>query len=220
MPQPKQTAAIAERPKPGEDFHEYVNCDFLTTAQVPYDSKSYTRMDQINEELKKDISTIVDRCCKDGKTADETQIKTLYEQYMDIDAREAVCVAPLMPIAAMIEQCNTTDELIAAMGMIYQEYGVTSFFNFEIKPDMADTSINRLYLFRINTMGNMKKTFTKTDNGSENVGNIIKRTISIIVEQYILCIVLIDFDIAVDFIIFINSCSSIPAASIPCILLS
>lgn len=183
MSQPKQTAAIAERPKPGEDFYEYVNYDFLTTAQVPYDSKSYTRMDQINEELEKDISAIVDRCCKDGKTADETQIKTLYEQYMDIDAREAVGVTPLMPIAAMIEQCNTTDELIAAMGTIYQEYGVSSFFNFEIKPDMADTSINRLYLFRINTMGNMKENFTKTDNGSENVGDIIKSTISIIDEK-------------------------------------
>ena len=102
---------------------------------------------------------------------------------MDIDAREAVCVAPLMPIAAMIEQCNTTDELIAAMGMIYQEYGVTSFFNFEIKPDMADTSINRLYLFGINTMGNMKENFTKTDNGPEMVGDIIKNTISIIDEK-------------------------------------
>ena len=40
MSQPEQTAAIAERPKPGEDFYEYVNYDFLTTAQVPYDSKN------------------------------------------------------------------------------------------------------------------------------------------------------------------------------------
>ena len=183
MPQQIQKAAIAERPKPGEDFYEYVNYDFLTTAQVPYDSNSYSRTDQISEELEKDISSIVDRCCKDGKTADEIQIKTLYEQYMDIDAREAVGVDPLLPIAAMIEQCNTTDELIAVMGMLYQEYGVSSFLKFGIKPDVVDASINRLYLFGINTMGNMKENFTKTDNGSEMVGDIIKNTISIIDEK-------------------------------------
>ena len=183
MPQPKQTAAVAERPKPGDDFYEYVNYDFLTKAQVPYDSKSYTRMDQISKELENDIYSIVDRCCKEGKTAEETQIKTLYEQYTDTDAREAAGVAPLMPITAMIEKCKTTDELISAMGMLYQEYGVSSFFNFEIKPDMADTSINRLYLFRINTMGNMKENFTKTDKGIENIGDIIKNTISIIDEK-------------------------------------
>ena len=141
MPQQIQKAAIAERPKPGEDFYEYVNYDFLTTAQVPYDSNSYSRTDQISEELEKDISSIVDRCCKDGKTADEIQIKTLYEQYMDIDAREAVGVDPLLPIAAMIEQCNTTDELIAVMGMLYQEYGVSSFLKFGIKPDVVDDII-------------------------------------------------------------------------------
>lgn len=174
------TSAPVQKPAIGDNYYGYVNFEYLTKGQIPYDKSSYGTFDTIQDELEKDLSALIDRCAADTSSIDtfEQAVKELYEQYLDYDGRKKAGVDALMPLVGMVENCQTTDELVSVLGVMYQEYGISSFFNFKVAPDSYNTSVNQLLLRNMNTCGNMKENFTKTDNGSENIGSLTQDTLT------------------------------------------
>lgn len=173
-----ETAPL-ERPDPGENYYGYVNFDYLSNGQIPYGKKGFGHLDNINTELENDINDIFNERIIGKTPTDKSEIivKELYDQYLDIDAREAAGADALLPLIDMVEKSETIDDLIDTMGTIYLNYGVYSFIHFRPNPDLYDSSINRLTLMYINTCGNMKENFTKTDEGSELIGSLVENTL-------------------------------------------
>ncbi len=180
MPEKDTTSAPLQKPAAGDNYYGYVNYDYLTNGQIPYDKSSFGTFDNIQDEMEKDLSVLIDHCAEKESSKDtfEQMVGEIYRQYLDTDAREKAGTDALMPIVGMIEKCSTTEELVSALGVMYLEYGTSSFFKFDVAPDSYDTSINRLILRNMNTCGNMKENFTKTDNGAENIGSMTKNTLT------------------------------------------
>ncbi|MBQ8133839.1 MAG: M13 family metallopeptidase [Clostridia bacterium] len=180
MPEEHTTSDTLQKPAVGDNYYGYVNYEYLINGQIPYDRSSFGTFDNIEDEMEKDLSVLIDHCSEKEASKDtfELMIREIYRQYLDTDAREKAGVDALMPIVGMIEKCSTTEELVSALGVMYLEYGTSSFFKFDVAPDSYDTSINRLVLRNMNTCGNMKENFTKTDNGAENIGSMTKNTLT------------------------------------------
>ncbi len=169
----------AQRPEIGENYYGYVNFDYLSEGQIPYDKTSFGTFDHIQEELENDISDIIKQCAEKDAPSDvfEKYVKEIYEQYMNTEAREAAGTNALMVLVAKVEGCKTVDEFVDIMGEMYQQYGVSSMVRFYVLPDMHDATEYALTIYNLNTCGNMKENFTKTDAGQEQVGDLTRDTL-------------------------------------------
>lgn len=176
MPEPKKTTVQLQKPEAGENFYGYVNFDYLTEGQIPYGKTSYGTFESIQDSLEKDVSDIIDKCLSSEPESGsfEEKIKEMYNQYLDYDKRDKDGADLLLAPVKMIEDCKTTDELVKVLGYVFQEYGSSSFFVFQVDPDGDDASVSRLQLMNMNTCGNMKENFTKTDRGIEKIGDLAK----------------------------------------------
>ena len=178
MPEQQTPEKTWERPTPGEDYYGYVNYEYITTAQIPAGKPGVSVFDSIGEEMKTDLRVIIDEVA--AAQSDDPfsgNVRELYLQYLDTGAREQAGYEVLMPVIGLIEAAQDTDELVAALGTSYREYGVSSFFRFEVHPDVYDASRYKLLLFHFNSCGNLKENFTRRDEGSEHIGNLVNSTL-------------------------------------------
>lgn len=173
------TEEEAETPDAGDNFYGYINKDYLEKGQIPYGRNSFGTMDKIEDEMEIAVSVIIE-VCKESEQQDgsrEQMISDLYKQYLDTDAREKKGADSVLKTKEMIEDCKTIDELTDVMGKLYNEYNIRTMFTFNAYPDTYDTSKYSLYLCNMNTLGNMKENFTKTENGSESLGDLARDTL-------------------------------------------
>lgn len=180
MPE-RQTETKHERPEPAENYYGYVNFDYLSNGQIPYGETSIGTFDTVGNEMKEYLFKMISRCVENPDPDDpfENTIKELYEQYLDDEAREKAGYDVLLPAIKAIEDSKTPDEYVAALGMVYREYGVTAFMNFEANVNFCDPTEYALCIMNLNTFGNMKENFTKRSNGSEAVGDYVKKALEI-----------------------------------------
>ena len=161
-----------ERPALADNYYGYANYDFLSTSQIPNGRPSYRSSDKVEDAVKEQVFDIIDRCVADKSSSDTytVMVRELYSMYNDYDNREKEGITPLLPIIGLINECKTTEELVEALGVLYQEYGVSSVFRFIVAPDTINTSKHMLLMMLMNTCGSMKENFTRTDAGSEQIG--------------------------------------------------
>ena len=179
MPEPQTSKRIPPKPDVGENYYGSINYDYLSQGQIPYGRNGYGFSDRVNDEMEICVSGLIDRCV--GSEAEsgsfEEMVREIYLQYIDTDARNAAGAGTLLQFADMIESCGTIDELVNVMGVLYHDCGVSSFFRPDVMADLCDTSVNRLYLMNMNTLGNMKENFTRTDAGPEQIGKFVDSTL-------------------------------------------
>ena len=182
MPEPQTSRAAPEKPELVDDFYGNMNYDYLANGQIPYGENGYGYMDNIRLEMMEDLRELIDRCVNSEPASGslEEMVKEIYLQYMDREGREKAGADALMMVVGMIEQCTDINDLVSAMGFLYQNYGVRSLFGIDVHPNSNDTSENIVFFMNYNTMGNMKENFTKTDAGPEAVGKIVEDTLKIL----------------------------------------
>ena len=178
MPEP-HTGHISVKPDVGENYYGNINYDYLSQSQIPYGKTRYGFSDNIFDEMEKNVSFLIDCCVRNEAESGsfEEAVKEIYLQYIDADARNKAGAGALLQYAGMIESCGSIDELVNVMGFLYQNCGVTSFFRPDVTANFKDTSVNFLYLMNMNTLGNMKENFTKTDAGPEEIGKFVEGTL-------------------------------------------
>ena len=163
------------RPELAENFYGYVNFDYIKNGQIPYDRTSIGTFDTIEDSIKDDISVIIDDIAKkDTSDPIESAVKEMYSQYLDTEARNKSGIDVFFPAIGLIDDCKSTSDLVKTMGVLFRMYGVSSFLRFEANPDFYDKDVNDLTLFFFNSCGNMKENFTKTSNGSEEMGQMLE----------------------------------------------
>jgi len=113
-------AAAASAPtavRPGDDFFDYVNGDWLKTAQIPADRSSWGAGAALAEETNQRIVKLIDAIAADPKAgAEAKKVSDFYRTFMDEAAIEAKGVAPLQPALQQIAAIKDKTALAHALG--------------------------------------------------------------------------------------------------------
>lgn len=108
-----------------DDFYANVNKEWLDTAAIPAGSALtgtlYEVMDSTDDQLTKLIQDIA--ASKPAANSPEQKIKTLYENFLDWDARNEAGITPIQPYLDMIDGAEDLDALMAVSNWLAAETG-------------------------------------------------------------------------------------------------
>ncbi len=106
-----------EAVKPGNDFFEYANGSWLTSAEIPSDRSRWGVFDQLanqSEERVRDLIQSLPQGAEDGSL--EQKIGDYYRAYLDISAIEAAGLAPARPGLEAIDKATSYADVARLMG--------------------------------------------------------------------------------------------------------
>jgi endothelin-converting enzyme/putative endopeptidase len=104
--------------KPGEDFYEYANGDWLKRTEIPPDRAGVSVMDKLNDLSNKNTAALIAEIAKSNPPVGSgaRKVADLYNSYMDEDGIEAKGLAPLRPHLDAIAAIRDKRELARALG--------------------------------------------------------------------------------------------------------
>lgn len=133
--------------RPQDDFYNYVNGNWMKHAEIPSDRARWGSFDELRENT--DIATleILQASLKNDYDhgADGQKISSLYQSYVDLDARNAAGITPILPLLAKIDAIETFDQLYDYL-VEAAPYGDNPFFGVGVSPHMKNSNVNALYL--------------------------------------------------------------------------
>lgn len=134
---------------PREDFYRFANGGWLERTEIPDDKSSYGTFTELYDITLEQLLAILDeavsgeRALADG--ADEAKAVRMWQQGIDIDARNAAGLSPIEPILAEI------DAISDLAG--YHEFQQGAMFSglggslpIGVSPDLRDSGMNAVYL--------------------------------------------------------------------------
>lgn len=136
-----------------DDFYEVINKEWISKTRLDKGYVSYGTFEElagnVNENIYKIIMDI--QCNRDmyDKNSNELKILNLYENYLDIKARNRAGITPIEKYMEEIDNINTIDDLRKILKNNEFSY-FQSLINFSVAPDYKDSSINVLYISRSN----------------------------------------------------------------------
>jgi len=104
--------------KPGNDFYEYANGDWIKRTQIPPDRAAVGVFSILDDLSRKRTAAIIEEASKSKESADSNtrKIADLYNAYMDEAAIEARGMSPLKPHLAEIAAIQDKRELASVLG--------------------------------------------------------------------------------------------------------
>ncbi len=96
---------------PKDDFHLYVNKDWLVSNEIPAGSSENSSVEEVTMETNKKIQSILTDQSLTGHNAELVQ--GFYEKYLDWDTRNAAGVKPLQEKIDKVKAITSLDELSA-----------------------------------------------------------------------------------------------------------
>lgn len=121
-----------------DDFYAAVNHDWLETAAPQPGYSRYGTLQDVDYNTMQQvlglIEGIVDGQPQDGTPQD--RIKTLYENILDWDSRNAQGVAPIKEYLDALDRAATLDELMAAHNMITEKLAIPTLIAFTPTTDI------------------------------------------------------------------------------------
>jgi predicted metalloendopeptidase len=97
---------------PGDDFYQFANGGWLARTKLPADEARYGVFDEINDRVNEELYGVIDGLDTDRSTA-EGKARAIYEQYIDMETRDAQGVDPLQPVLDQMQAITTIDEGLA-----------------------------------------------------------------------------------------------------------
>lgn len=123
---------------PKDDFHLYVNHDWIMNAQIPEGHSSWGAFNVVADEIEaKALALLNDETLKGH---DAELIQALYHAYLDWDSRNAAGVTPLMSTIEDIKGIKTMDELTDFICDMDRAYGVPTFLGGGNGTGLSDSS--------------------------------------------------------------------------------
>jgi len=104
--------------KPGDDFYEYANGDWIKRTEIPPDRGSVGVFTSLDDLSNKRTANLIEEAAKGNAPAGSgvRKIADLYNSYMDEAAIEAKGLAPLRPHLEAIAAIHNKRELARALG--------------------------------------------------------------------------------------------------------
>jgi predicted metalloendopeptidase len=82
---------------PGEDFYQFANGGWLERAKLPADKPAFGVSDEIDDQVQTELFSVMEGMDTDPASADG-KARAIYDQYLDMETRDAQGVEPLRPI--------------------------------------------------------------------------------------------------------------------------
>ena len=105
----KENVVSSQRPSPKDDFHLYVNYDWLMENEIPEGEKGISSFYQVQKAVEENIAEVLTDPKLPGHDAELVQ--SLYNAILDWKSRDALGVKPLQPVIDQIKNIRTIDEL-------------------------------------------------------------------------------------------------------------
>ena len=104
--------------KPGDDFYQYANGDWIKRTEIPPDRASVGVFNRLADLSNKNTSALIAEIAKSNPPAGSgaRKVADLYNSYMDEAAIEAKGLAPLRPHLDAIAAIRDKRELARALG--------------------------------------------------------------------------------------------------------
>src|ERR1700761_2769214 len=144
--------------RPGDDFFQYVNGDWLAHNEIPADKSSWGPFSIVAEDTNQRIVKLIEAVDGDADArADARQVAAFYKAWMDEAGIESRGTAPLRPglarIAAIGDKAALTRALADTLRADVDALNSTSFetenlFGLWITLDMNDPAHYRPYLLQ------------------------------------------------------------------------
>ncbi len=115
-----QAADMDLATNPGDDFYQFANGGWLARTELPADVPAYGVFNEINDQVTVQIATVVDGLEADGET-DTGKVRTVYDQVIDVDARNANGIEPIRPILDSVLAIDSIES-----GLAYQQRSYAS----------------------------------------------------------------------------------------------
>jgi putative endopeptidase len=133
--------------RPQDDFYNFVNGNWMKTAEIPSDRSRWGSFDELRENTDRITLDILKTLLNNThpKGSDEQKIADLYESYIDFEARDKTGLAPLQPYLNKIDKITNLKQL--------QEYltevtplGFNPLFGYHVRSHMKNSAQNTVYL--------------------------------------------------------------------------
>jgi putative endopeptidase len=135
--------------KPGDDFFLYANGKWLATAEIPADrasAGSFQNLQILSEQRMKDIVGKLATKPYNRLSAEEKQLRSFYDAFVDVDQIEKRGLAPVQKDLNWIASLKTPADIAAAMGNPGR--GTDSLFSSHIQPDAKNSNAYVMSLYQ------------------------------------------------------------------------
>lgn len=133
--------------RPQDDFYNFVNGNWMKTAEIPSDRARWGSFDELRENTDMVSLEILKGLL--GKThpkgSDEQKIDDLYEAYIDFDARNKVGIAPLQVYFDKIDKINNLKELQSYLTEV-TPYGLNPLYGYYVHSHKKNSAENAIYI--------------------------------------------------------------------------
>ncbi|GAA4137008.1 M13 family metallopeptidase [Sphingobacterium kyonggiense] len=161
--------------RPQDDFYNYVNGNWMKTAQIPSDKASWGSFNQLGENTDEASLKILKESLtkKFEKGSDGQKIADLYRSYVDFDTRNKLGVKPIL------QQLSDIDKVQDLAGLYnyflkYGPVGGNPFFGGYVYAHMKNSNMNAVYLGG-GGLGLGRSYYQKVDEkNTETLGNYQK----------------------------------------------
>ena len=142
--------------KPGDDFNQFANGDWIKHTQIPPDRARYGAFDALRElsdlrvltllkQLQHTATTLPAEASRDS--ADEVKIAQLFTSFMDQAEIERKDAAPIQPKLLTIKSIQSMHDMAAFMGSAQGSFaGGGSLFGTSVEADQKRPDLNTLYI--------------------------------------------------------------------------
>jgi len=145
--QPINLSFMDKSVRPQDDFYNYVNGNWMKTAQIPSDRSRWGSFDELREKTDVASLQILQKSLNEEFDAgsDAQKIADLYRSYVDFDTRNARGIEPIKTQLAEIDGMNNLKDLYAYF-LKYGTSGGNPFFGGYVSAHMKNSNINAVYL--------------------------------------------------------------------------
>jgi putative endopeptidase len=152
-------ASLDRKVRPGDEFFQYANGQWLKTVEIPADRNSVALDSSLVDQTEKRTSDIIAEAAKSGAKANakSRKIADLYNSYMDEAGIEARGVTPIRPHLDAIAAIQDKRELARALGETLRadvdalnntNFDTNNLFGLWVAPDFNDSEHYTAYLMQ------------------------------------------------------------------------
>jgi putative endopeptidase len=140
------TAGEDKSVRPGDNFFDYANGDYLKTAEIPADRARFGNFDQLSILSENRVHAILEHeAAQPGPTAADRKIGALYSAFMDQAQVDRLGAHPLQPDLERVKAATSRADIAALMGATNTRFG-SSLVALRIMPDAKNPSRYAVYM--------------------------------------------------------------------------
>jgi putative endopeptidase len=130
--------------KPGDNFFEYVNGDWIKNHPVPADKTSYSAIDILSDESDERVRALIEEAANNTSAKEgslEQKIGDFYRSGMDIANIEKVGISPLQKGFSQIDNISSISDVQNVSAFLQANYAVRTFFILDAETDPKNSQI-------------------------------------------------------------------------------